>query len=196
MSFFESVYNKVFKRNSPANKVILHEVIKRSSKYHESFNQWKNSARADSFLQHVSKAYEFKKMKIRDELEVHVLDSDYSNGFAITYNPYIDINHFQYFFDLLAERVNGAGYFYSNSDLMISEKINYLEAKEKHYLKPRQEKIVNPIVQKYGNVLIEYVKIDDKPSFIRLMANIYSDRLYEKAYDFSDLIQILFKTKG
>ncbi|MFT6053161.1 MAG: hypothetical protein ACJAS3_000119 [Roseivirga sp.] len=52
-----------------------------------------------------------------------------------------------------------------------------------------QEKKTN---QLYGNILIEYVMIVRKPSYIKLMANIYQDRMYSEALAFDELIEKLF----
>src|SRR5690606_3879802 len=142
--------------------------------YLKRYHEWKGSGRLTALLKEVARSYYLKQQAIDNNPDVHLLQSNYANGFAISYSSEINKDDFLYFFDWLAERVEGLGYKRSNSDILVTDKKTYVESREKHYLKPvtGSEK---PTDQKFGNILIESVSIDENPSYIKLIANIYSD---------------------
>ncbi|MEQ8535197.1 MAG: hypothetical protein RIB86_25295, partial [Imperialibacter sp.] len=99
---------------------------------------------------------------------------------------------FQFLFDYLAEISKTLGYRQVNSDVTITEKNDTIETREKHYLKPPIGTADQLSKQLFGNILVEYIMIDDQPSYIKLLANIYFDRQYEPAEDHRELISHLF----
>jgi hypothetical protein len=48
-----------------------------------------------------------------------------------------------------------------------------------------------PLEQKFGNIHVEFLTINDKPDYIKLMANVYSDRNYREAESFENLLVAL-----
>jgi hypothetical protein len=76
----------------------------------------------------------------------------------------------------------------------MKEKGEEVETKEMHYLKPKRG-FVEPIDQRYGNVQIEYTKLNDIPTRIKLIANTYPDRKYKEAESFESLTEYLFSLK-
>jgi len=131
---------------------------------------------------------------VKTELKFHILSTPYANGFALTYHPSIGIQAFNCFFDYLKDQVKNIAYQLNNSSRKIYDKPSYVETKEKYYLKPPLKAIEDNELfdQLYGNISIEYILIDEKPSYIKLVASIYSDRLYTKALPFEDLAKKLF----
>jgi hypothetical protein len=75
----------------------------------------------------------------------------------------------------------------------MTEKNNYIESKEKHYLKPIVIDRDGRMDQRFGNITIELIKIDKNPSFLRFMAHAYNDRNYHPPENFEILIEKLFK---
>ncbi|MEP4534638.1 MAG: hypothetical protein ABJ004_16220 [Cyclobacteriaceae bacterium] len=191
MTFFDQVYKKLF--TSKSTGLILHEVLKRNNSYMDGYTLWKESNIPDQMLQNIAESLQLKKDGILKKPNVHQFSSDLNNGFAVTYDPSMDKSHFKFLFDLLAEKVQELGYKISVGDLMVTGKKTYVESKEKYYLKNRISD-TTPIDQKYGNVIIELISIDDEPSFIRLMAQAYSDRLYKEPENFDDLAKYLLNT--
>ncbi len=191
MTFFDQVYNRLFGKKSGAPMV--HEVLKRSEYYLDQYEFWKESILSDEMLSAVKTSLKLKEQGVLKTPEVHAFAGDYSNGFAITYNPEFDPTQFSFLFDLFAERVKEMGYKTSVSDLIMSEKKDYIETKEKHYLKPIVDQAEGPIDQKFGNVTVELIKIDEVPSFIRLMAHAYNDRQYKTPSSFDFLSDHLFQ---
>jgi hypothetical protein len=193
MSFFDEVFEKLFPKKRVATNELIHEPLERSGKEIELFNAWMSSEDSGHLLAEVYNSYELKKKGITAQLDVHVLQTPYSNGFAVSFNDEKTKDEFKNLFDLFKEKVLHLNYKLAQKDRRIIDRETYEEVIEKWYLKPQGEPLEkNKFNQLYGNVLIEYVMIDRKPSYIKLMANIYQDRLYSEAMAFDDLIEKLF----
>ncbi len=193
MGFFDNVVSKLFGKQGP-KAAFIHEVLSRSEKDIDAYNQWIQTEDAIGTIADIERAYFMKRKGIVSAVEVHLLDSQYSNGFAISYNDQFDVDSFQHVFDYLKETSLNQGYKLSQGDRRVLDKENYEETIEKWYLKPISNAKDGISDQKFGNILIEKTEIDRKPSYIKLMANVYQDRLYSEAKPFSELIEQLFKT--
>jgi len=192
MSFFDDVVGKLFGRQSP-KAAFVHEVLKRSDQEIQQYEAWKVTENANSLIADVERGYFMKKQGIVSAVDVHLLDSQYSNGFAVSFNDQFSPDSFTFVFDFLKERGLEQGYKLSQGDRRILYKETYEETIEKWYLKPIAEDLNGVANQKFGNILIEKTEIDRKPSYLKLMANVYQDRLYSEAKPFSELIEQLFK---
>ena len=192
MSFFDQVYKQLFGKPSEGPKILVHEVIDRSEKYLEQYNERVQSDDFKDLAKKVYSSYILKQQDIEKLPSVLLLESSLANGFAISYHEDVDMNDFRYLFDWLNDRTKTLDYKLANSDLTVVEKNGVIESKEKHYLKPLvgKEKIMD---QQYGNILIEHIAIDDVPSYIKYTANIYSDRKYQEALKFDKLAEYLFQ---
>lgn len=192
MAFFDQVYQQLFGKKTAEDKVLLKEVIVRSEKFKADFDQRILAEDFKQLIQDVYNSYELKQQRISGTPDVHILNSQYANGFAISYNDEISVLDFQFLFDWLSKRTGTLNYHVANSDLVVTEKNNVVESKEKYYLKPKvgMDKIIN---QQFGNILIEHITINDRPSYIKYTASIYSDRNYQEPQDFAELTEYLFK---
>ncbi|MCS7018285.1 MAG: hypothetical protein RMJ87_04050 [Cytophagales bacterium] len=194
MSFFDKILEQLFPKRLPEHLPVIEEALVRSPAYRNQILLWQNSGAHRKLAYQVWEAWQLKKQKQVAELEVHILKTQGSNGIALTYHPQIGKQEFQFFFDHLKEQTLQIGYRLYTSDRRIFARSNYSETIEKHYLKPPidlriENGAVQPCDQRYGNVIIEHIQIDDKPSFIRLMAHYYQDQLYRKALPFEELLQ-------
>lgn len=186
MGFFEDVVGKLFGKQR-ADQPLIHEVLKRTEIELEGYEFWLKSEASKELIADFDRAYTLKKQQVESSLEVHILESPYSNGFAISYSDQLSPTEFKYLFDNFKERTLQLGYKLAQADRKIKDKGNYEECIEKWYLKPNSEDLQTTVIdQRYGNILIELVMIDRKPSYLKLMANIYQDRLYTKALPFDD----------
>jgi hypothetical protein len=193
MSFFDDVFKKLFPQKRVMTNELIHETLERSEKELESFNAWMKTDEPNHLLAEVYNSYQLKKKGITAQLDVHLLETPYSNGFAISFNQEKTKEEFRNLFDLFKERILEFEYKLSQKDRRVIDRDTYEEVIEKWYLKPQGETIEkNKFNQLYGNILIEYVLVDRKPSYIKLMANIYQDRMYSKALAFDELIEKLF----
>ena len=190
-SFFEDVYNKLFKKQPPKQPVVT-ELLKRSERELAAYAAWESSSARKHLIEDLDRAYHLKRQQIESAMKVHILDSQYANGFAITYNQLFTPANFKFLFDYFKDQVLSMGYKLAQGDRRISDKETYEETIEKWYLKPQTSDFdQEQIDQRYGNVIIEFVSVNRNPSYMRLMANVYQDRLYAKAEPFEELFNNL-----
>ena len=182
---------KLFPQKGKINEVLVHEVIKRSDQEKANFEKWKAGGDAKQWLEEFSRAYNYTKLDIQSECNILIHQTPYSNGFALDFKPSFTKAEFQHFFDLLKERVLALNYRPSGSDRRIIQKENHIEIREMHYLKPHPGKSTVKANQRYGNIMIEHVTFNEKPQYIKLMANIYQDRLFTEALNFDDFVRAM-----
>lgn len=193
MSYFDYVYKRLFSKS--ASTIFVNEVIKRSQSFLKRFDSWKTSEMCEEYLNEIWQSYSWKKNGIDKNPQVLILETSRSNGFAISYQPDSNKNHFHYLFDYLAHKVKRLDYRLVTSKFTMEERGENVETKEMHYLKPKHD-FTTPRDQKYGNVQIEYIRVNDQPTRIKLIANTYSDRAYKEPKDFEQLAQFIFSSES
>lgn len=194
MSFFDDIVGKLFGKQ-PSKAAYIHEVLERSEKDLANYALWLNSEAKGEMLKEIERGYYLKKQGIVSSIDVHLLDSKYANGFAVSYHESIGKENFRNIFDYLKERVLENGYKIAQADRRILDKESHEETIEKWYLKPVFEELDSRIVnQRFGNVLIEKIEVDRKPSYIKFMANVYQDRQYTEAEPFQELLDKVFES--
>ncbi|HCX23873.1 MAG: hypothetical protein CMB80_28180 [Flammeovirgaceae bacterium] len=196
MAFFDQIVEQLFPQKSGKNEILVHEPIKRSESFQEDYSRWVKSFKRVDLLKSVYSSYELKKQEVIGDPDVHLLQSNISNGFAVSYNDRIGKDDFVFFFDWLSEKTNQLDYRRTNSDVTVTARNNQIETLARYYYKPKisagtTEKLID---QQYGNILIEHISIDDRPTYIRYIVNNYRDRKYTEAEDFEKLADFLFST--
>lgn len=195
MSFFDKISHKLFPKDKPVQHADVHEVLKRPERDQSAYHVWRSQPECEALVREVAQAYYYKKTNIGSELNVHLLNTVYANGFAVSYAPHLEAKEFQHLFEYFKDQVIAMNYRVVNADRRIKDKVTYVETTERYYLKPplhKGEIVQGSINQLYGNVAVEYVLIDDRPSYIKVQASIYSDRLYQDAMHFDDFAEKLF----
>jgi len=190
MNYFDQIYSKVFGRDT-SRPVVMDALIKRNKSFLDKFNQWKGSEISHDFLNDIWQSYFWSKQGIDKKPTVLIHESNYSNGFALNYENNYDKNYFHFLFDYLADQVKNLGYILVTSKVSMKENGDNVETREMHYLKPKRS-FVEPIEQKFGNVQIEFLKVNEYPTRIKLIANVYPDRKYKEPDDFEVLAKYLF----
>ena len=158
-------------------------------------DEWTGSEEFRRFLALIYKNYHFKRTGINDHPQVHILDSPYANGFAVVYEEPFDQKSFSRLFLAFSQRILALGYEQISLDRKFEEINDQVRVTEKFYFKPPLQLPVEGelISQLYGNVALEKVSVDNKPSFIKLLATVYSDRLYQEAKPFDQLMDRIFE---
>jgi len=191
MTFFDKLMDGLFPKKPQSNKVLVHENIKRTPAEQAAYTLWRSNGEASACMEELFRSWNFTKLDIRSNWLIHLHASPYSNGFALDYPNTLGPENFRHLFDYLKELVLRLPYRPSGSDRRILQQPQYLEVREMHYLKPQPGNDPNIANQRYGNILIEMVQYDDKPQFIKFMANVYQDRLFTQAGQFEDLMHTL-----
>lgn len=193
-SFFDDLFKNIFKpsEKSPI-KVKENFVVKKNEL--SDLAEWMESEEYFDFLALIYKNYHFKRAGIDVHPQVHILDSPYANGFAVTYGEPFDQVSFSRLFLALSRRILALGYEQVSLDRKFEEINDRVKMTEKFYFKPPLQTPTEGelISQLYGNVTLEKVSVDNKPSFIKLLAAVYSDRLYQEAKPFDQLMDRIFE---
>lgn len=196
MSFFDKVWQKLFGRQFkyPSSEPLVAEALLRTQPQKSEYFQWLQHGAGQEIQDQVYHAYTQKLLGQAEEYAVHLLQMPYANGFALTYPPSLSPDSFRSFFDWLKDRILVQdNYRLVNAERQFYDRGKYVEIKEKYYLKPHiTSEDHPPFNQYYGNILIEHIVIDNTPSYIKLVANVYSDRMYTKATDFKHLMNDIF----
>ncbi|MFN3996899.1 hypothetical protein [Algoriphagus sp.] len=193
-NFLDDLFKKVFK---PSEKTPMK--VKENFSIKEidqsDLDSWIESEESKNLFALVYKNYHFKRTGINDRPEVHIFDSPYANGFAVSYGKPLDSKSFSRLFLAFSQRLLALGYEQVSLDRKFEEINDQVKVTEKFYFKPPLQLPTEGelISQLYGNVALEKVNVDNEPSYIKLLATVYSDRLYQDAKPFDQLMDGLFE---
>ncbi|WP_194972349.1 hypothetical protein [Aquiflexum lacus] len=192
-SFIDDVLGKLFPKKS--NSVHIKQNFVQTVEEIENTDSWMLSDEGQALMKLAFKNYHFKTSGINSHPEVHILNSPYANGFAISYESPFSEKTFSQLFFAFGRRMLDLGYQRVSLDRKIEEIQDNVRTIEKQYFKPPLSKVdfTEKIDQLFGNVSIEKVSINDKPSFLKILVTVYSDHLYLKARPFDLFIEELFQ---
>ncbi len=195
-NFFDDLFNKVFKP-SQEGQMNHKENFTLKTGEDEDAKAWSESDEGIELIALISKNYELKKLQINERPQVHILDSKYAKGFAISYEAPLSEKTFSMLFLAFAQRVLALGYQQVSLDRKMEEVNDQVKSTEKFYFKPPLQIPVEGelISQLYGNIAIEKVSLDNEPNFLKVLTTYYSDRLYSDPKPFDQFIERLFETK-
>ncbi|SNS04796.1 hypothetical protein SAMN06295967_102239 [Belliella buryatensis] len=192
-SFIDDLLGKLFPKKST------------SIKHKENFTQteeaiadvtaWAQSTEGKNLLNLVKKNYHFKTSGMNASPEVHILKSPYANGFAVSFERPFDEKSFSKVFFAFGQRMLDLGYQKISLDRKFEEINEAVKMTEKQYFKPplSNADFNEKIDQLFGNVSIEKISVNDKPSYLKVLVTVYSDSLYKDATPFEDFIDDLFE---
>lgn len=194
MSFFNDIIHKIFPQNNP-QPISVKEILKRNEKYQKNYTSWLAKQAHIELLKPIEKAYSYKKTNIISPIQVHLFQSTGANGFAITHETTFGKQGFQFLMDYFKDVVLSSNYYIQTAERHLLDKGDFVEMKEKYYLKPTfkiafaDAQLCN---QLYGNILIEYLAVDNQPAHLKVLVTHYSDHLYMPPMDYDELIRKLF----
>lgn len=193
-NYFDQVWQKLF----PSKETVplqMKENFTLKDKEVQELEDWIHSEAAISLFSLIYRNYHYKRTQINESPEVHLFTSSYANGFAISYEAPLDLSSFSLLFLGLSRRVLALGYQQVSLDRKLEEINEQVKQTEKFYFKPplQMPQEGEPITQLYGNISLEKVSINNTPSYIKLLAAIYSDRNYQEAKPFDELMDKLFE---
>lgn len=196
MSDFWKYIKNIFKaaEESSPNQPVIHELIIRTDEEQKDYDYWKETLVRRRLCDWLNQQYAIHKVLPNDIDEgLSFLNTPSAKGFAIHFHQtQYSKRDAVHFMDYLKERVLSLNYRTQISDARVFNRANWVEAIQRHYLKPRinfeEGKKTN---QKFGNITIELVFRNDTPYQLKFQATTYSDSLYKDASDFSDLMNHL-----
>lgn len=137
------------------------------------------------------KAYHYKKANITSQYRVQITQDEHIRGAVFFYDPGMGPQNFTFFFDLLKDRVLLLGYSLHSCDKLEVRHERYLEQVEKQVLTPPASDLAGTSLcnQLYGNILLDFIKVNNKPGYIRLQTNVYNDPYFSKPLSFDELLE-------
>ncbi len=205
-NFFERIRQRLFpsreqQKDQQGNNLHLpvhKEMIERSEEFLQEQQAWLDRGEHHSSLQLLAEAFQLKNSGQKTETELFLHSSPYGCGLFFPPPPGIEEEENEYLFDLLRDRVLGIGYRKYLSDRRILEHEDHYETIDRHYLKPPINKNMNATItdQLYGNILIEYHRINEQPSIIKIMASIYSDAKFTRALPFEEFVEKILSNRS
>ncbi len=193
--FFDDLLKKIFPARGSHQPLSVKENFLLKDKDLQDVEVWDHSEASKVLYDLVYRNYHYKRAQINESPEVHVFSSVYANGFALSYGPPLDVNSFSLLFLGLSRRIIALGYEQVSLDRKLEEVNEQVKETEKFYFKPPlqmpQEGVL--ISQLYGNISLEKIRINQQPSYFKLLAAVYSDRMYHDAKPFDELMDRLFE---
>ncbi|MDO8965965.1 hypothetical protein [Algoriphagus sp.] len=193
-SFLDDLFKKVFKPSDKSPMRLKENFVIKEIEQTD-LDLWIESEESAQLFTLVYKNYHFKRTGINGRPQVHIFDSPYANGFAVTYENPFNAKSFSRLFLAFSQRLLALGYEQVSLDRKFEEINDQVKVTEKFYFKPPIQLPAEGelISQLYGNVSLEKVTIDNEPSYIKLLATVYSDRLYQDAKSFDQLMDGIFE---
>ncbi|MEY3565730.1 MAG: hypothetical protein RJA23_1900 [Bacteroidota bacterium] len=193
--FFDDLLKKIFPPQAGNQSLSVKENFSVKEKDLQELEAWNTSEESKTLYDLVYRNYHYKRAQINESPEVHVFSSVYANGFALSFGSLLDSNSFSLLFLGLSRRIIALGYEQVSLDRKLEEVNEQVKETEKFYFKPPLQlpKEGELISQLYGNISLEKIRINQQPSYFKLLASVYSDRLYYDAKPFDDLMDRLFE---
>lgn len=189
MAFYDQLLNQLFPKDK---EISVHEVLKKSPQFFRTYDLWKSSRKCDIERNAIMESYHNKLSHLKTSLDMEIYHSPYANGMIIYPHTEKKPISFEFLMEFIREMLENEGYRLVHADRKMIEKGKQVSSLEKYYLKPPISSIT-PIDQKFGNVILELSFLNHSPVKFKMLANIYSDRLYNKPRTFQDLITLLFE---
>ncbi|MCC5939075.1 MAG: hypothetical protein JJU34_17480 [Lunatimonas sp.] len=193
MTYLEDLFGRLFPAKN--RRVSYKENFLETPEELSDTLAWMDSDAGQGVLNLIYNNYHLKTIGINKKPAVHILNSPYANGLAISFEKPLSATDFQHLFFAFGDRLLALGYHRVSLDRKMEELSEQVRITEKLYYKPPFSTAApdEPIDQLFGNVSIEKVSIDNKPSFLKVLVTVYSDRMYLPAQPFSEFIEQVFK---
>lgn len=191
--FLDDLFKKIFPSSDQTPMNLKENMILKPNELAQS-EEWAQTPEGKTLIDRLYKNYHFKKAGINDRPQVHLFDSQYAKGFAITFEEPLTDKTFDSIFLAFAHRVLALGYHQVSLDRKMEEINDQVKVTQKFYFKPPIKiPIQNELIsQLYGNIVLEKVSLNNQPNYLKFLATFYSDRLYQDPNPFDQLLDRLF----
>lgn len=164
--------------------------IKRSAAYKAAFQKWVGAQGYLTWTSKIHKAYHYRKAGMPHACRIQLIEENNRKGCIFFYDPAFCAQTFNFVFDFIKLRVQEQGYRLHSTDLLEIKHERYTEQVEKYLLLPPASDLEGSSLcnQLYGNITLDFTKINKHPGYIRLMANTYADPYFSAPLLFTDLL--------
>lgn len=165
--------------------------LSRSGKFQAGYAAWVAAQRYLNWTGPFFKSYHYQKASLSSPLRVQLIGEEHVRGAIFFYDPSIGAENFSFLYELLKDRVLTCGYTLHSRDKLEVRHERYTEQVEKHLLTPPASDVPGSSLcnQLYGNVLLDYVRVNQQPGYIRFVTNTYNDPFFSLPLPFNDLLE-------
>lgn len=169
--------------------------LKRSAAYRAAHGKWVTAQVYLHWTGPLHKAYHYRMAGMSHVCRVQLIEEENRKGFIFFHDPAISSQNFSFLFDFLKDRVLEQDYCLHSMDALETRHARYTEQVEKYFLMPPASDVpgCNLCNQLYGNITLDYIKINKHPGYIRLTANTYADPYFSSPLPFTDLLDKLLR---
>jgi hypothetical protein len=168
--------------------------LQRSDRFQARYKAWLKSAAHTELLANFYKAYHYKKAGVQCSSRVQLIEEHNRNGVILFYTPGIEPATFSYLFDFLKDQALLQGYQLHSADRRKIKHDRYTQHTETYSLTPRPLNVPDKEIcnQLYGNILIDYTRINSHPGYIRFITDSITDNYFSAPLPFSELLTSVF----
>ncbi len=196
--FFTNLVNRIFpEKESEDDKLpLVTEPLERSIKYKHAYEAWYGSDRFAGMMAALAEQKTSAHTLGLQNQAFQLYESPQSNGFYFNTAMNFSTDEFRFVLDHFCEVTKELGYRPQIAERRYSERPNGVHCMERYYLKPELPATFEPpLDQRYGNVHLELVLLNEQPSYLKVMAHVYQDRNYLEALPFAPFAERLFDTQ-
>lgn len=190
-SFGSSILRKLFSKKTD-NQPLVSGKLETNESFKAKYSNWRSSQKLSHDLENLQEGYSNSNAFDKYHPGFQYYGTDKASGFY--FNPQLDISSesFDFLLEYFKESILKEPYNLYTSDKRIKEVETGVQEIDRHYLKPNNLSGSTPLKQEFGNILIELVKLDGQVQYLKLMANVYSDRNFDVHRPFEQLLELLF----
>ena len=196
---FKQLLKNIFadaEESSQAVKPFVQEILVRSNREIDSYNQWLYSEKQSQTIAIFKSRLRYKnELSDGEQIQIEFIEGKATSGFVCYYNQqFFQPDTFQHLFDYLKQQVLTLDYKLYVSDTQTRLQQNDTITKERHYLKPKYvyDEAQQKTMQQYGNIIIELHKFNNEPEKIHFIVNRYSGYDYSEAISADELYEKIF----
>ncbi|WP_242919533.1 hypothetical protein [Pontibacter liquoris] len=174
----------------PVNSLTCRK-LKRTASYEAAYKKWVAAKTYLTWTGPYYKAYHYRKANLTGQYRVQVIEDQSREGVVFYHDPAIGKSNFNFLFDFLKDRILLQGYRLHSMDKQEVRHARYNEQLEKYFLLPPAADAPGSDLcnQLYGNITLDYIKVNKHPGYIRLLVNSYTDPYFSAPLPFTDLLE-------
>lgn len=204
MSFFDQVIQRVFpsikavgKDNAgKASPIRIQEKITYSTKFIASYQEWIQKTETILWLQYLKDGINLRLNGIDGPDHIQCFSMDATRGFAIMNEETAKKEALPFLLYHVQNRLRELGYIPQKAGRVLEDQGSFVQTKEGFYMKPNVYLNTNQeagkLNQLFGNVTLELVYADNKPSFLKVVTTWYVDHNFNEAEPYEELLEKLF----
>ncbi len=171
---------------------LVKEPLVRSDSYQTAYEKWLAAEEGASILSEVHESLSRRVAGLHSPINAFVVENPGYSGFYFTLDDQFEGVNSDFLLDFFRDRVLGLEYHLYTSSRSHFDKGKRVEQTDRHYLKPNySNQLQPPLDQHFGNLNLEKISVDGKPSYLKVMATTYNDANYQPPRAFSGLIDHL-----